>query len=249
MSNVFDDPSILTAAPIDAASLPWARALPDPSVDLPATLTASEPIAAPRKLKPITPPALPVDEDLRPDAAPVYGENVATRSAAAAVSVDIQHDTSAPLPPLDDFLSSTTVNYRFNVSLPRGDARIPSMDLLMERLRSVISGDILTPPEKVELATASPAPRHVVTKVEADRASVRETGRPRFPRRGNIISPDGSNETLFYSMADLAAQLRAPYSGVNQKYLKCCREACVDPNDHEGLNFTYKGHKVFITVR
>lgn len=226
---------------------------PASAIPAPPSFTETTPPAKRRVLQPVRRDLDMADEDLRPDAPPVVGVNVGKDSSAAGTNVEIVHDAGIPLPALEDVTtSSVTINYRFNISLPRGDARVPSMDLLMERLRGVLAGDFLTNPEKAEIAHGNPegpgAPSQLVKKIDAERARMGESGRPRLPRHGNIVSPDGGNETQFYSMADLAAQLRAPYAGVNQKYLKSCREAGLDPNDHSGIEFTYKDYKIFLTV-
>lgn len=183
---------------------------------------------------------LPVDEDLNP--ASPEGPTPAERL------VEVTHDTTPPMPAAPDAsVFATQFVLRIDVRLPWGDDRVSSVRLLADRLRGVLDGDLLTPPEATAALHGSPKPVRVADTNSAPSRS--PAGRPTLPRHGTITTPDGRNQSGFWSMAELAAQLGAPYAGVNQKYLSACREQSVDPNDHDGVTFVYKGHTIHLVVR
>ena len=174
----------------------------------------------------------------------------------------IDYDSMLPLPPVPPEPAPGTVaesvHFRVSVTLAPDDARTHSVRLLMARLKAVLDGELLTPPERAEatwprsvLAERSQTLQKRMTARECDKAQPGrpETGRPRYPRRGILTAEDGRSEYGFWSMVDLVSQLKASYAGVNAKYLKACREAGVDPNDHDGVDFTYKECKIHLKVR
>lgn len=183
----------------------------------------------------------PADEDADLDPASPTGP------VPAGALLEVTHDTTPPLPPAPDasVLASQFV-LRIDVRLPWNDDRVSSVRLLADRLRGVLAGDLLTPPEATAAMHGSPKPIRIS---EADAAPHTPVGRPTLPRHGTITSSDGRDQSGFWSMAELAAQLGAPYAAVNAKYLRTCRETSVDPNDHDGVTFTYKEQTIHLVVR
>lgn len=148
-------------------------------------------------------------------------------------------------PPVPVF-DARTARFRLDVELPLNDDRCPSLDLLMDRIRAVLRGDLLTPGEKGKaLFGARKLKRAAQTAV----SEYSKPGRPTLVRHGIIVLPDGRNEDAFYSMSDLASKLDCPYSSVNQKYLNHCRSSNTDPNDHDGVTFVFKKHKITVQTR
>lgn len=240
-------------------------------LDASTTLTQAAPPAAPTEVTPPPPPA-PAEAPAPPRKKPrMLADIVAdiqarqeleARAAATGASaedlrpnkpdvVSFTHDTMTAMPEVPDLHTSDHVVFRLHVSVPSSDVRIASLRLLMQRFKSVIEGDLLTPPEKVESAFPdSPLAKGVkaaqLTEAQASRRT--RTGRPTLPRRGIITDEDGGNESQFTSMSDLAAQLGAAYASINQKYLQSCREQGKDPNMNDGVFFTYKGSRITLTA-
>jgi hypothetical protein len=96
-----------------------------------------------------------------------------------------------------------------------------------------------------------PEVRRLVDQIQAVLASLggpRPSGRPPLVRRGTITTPSGE-QFSFGTLAECARQLRASYPGVSTAYREACRAAGVDPDDHDGVEFRYKGDKVLVCVR
>jgi len=181
----------------------------------------------------------PEDEDLRPASL--------TGPTPSGGLLEVIHDTTPALPPAPDVsVFASQFVLRIDVRLPWSDDRVSSVRLLADRLRGVLAGDLLTPPEATAALHGAPK---AVRIADADAAPHTPVGRPTLPRHGTITSPDGRDQSGFWSMAELAAQLGAPYAGVNAKYLRTCRELGVDPNDHDGVTFSYKDQTIHLVVR
>lgn len=235
-------------------------------LDASTTLTQAAPPAAPTEVTPApaeAPPPRKKPRMLADIVADIQArQELEARAAATGASAEdlrpnkpdlvvVAHGTMTDMPEVPDLYTSDHVVFRLHVSVPSSDVRIPSLRLLMQRFKSVIEGDLLTAPEKVESAFPdSPMAKGVkaaqLTEAQASRRT--RTGRPTLPRRGIITDEDGSNESQFTSMSDLAAQLGAAYASINQKYLQSCREQGKDPNMNDGVFFTYKGSRITLTA-
>lgn len=207
-----------------------------------------------------------VREGPPPVPAPALGPPVAP-TLIASVRAPIYHTNLPELPSLAPAFASDAIGvvFQFRVTLPVGDTRVAGMDLLMERIRELLRGDLR--PTYASQAVYSPtrlvkgrlpgAPRPSVGSVNA--AHARDTGRYAKPRFGTVRRRGRLDQTAakggegtswaFHSMADLAGVIGCPYSSVSQKYNNTCRSLGVHPDDHEGVQFSHAKFDIFLSVR
>jgi hypothetical protein len=185
-------------------------------------------------------------EDLRPNAPDPFAVAGERLERGRREGLTVAHDTSPEFPPPPDAaVCAAQFVARIDVRLPWDDQRVNSVRMLLDRLRGVLQGELLTPPEATAAVHGAPRSR----EERPPREFRSPPGRPSYPRFGTVTSPDGANQSGFWSMSELAAQLGCGYTGVAHKYSRICREQGFDPNDHEGVEFTYRGYTVHLRVR
>lgn len=184
-----------------------------------------------------------------PDVEAKWAADVATRCTSDA---GLRHDSLDEIPPIPvegagPATLAKGITYRFDLTLRHDDPRVPSMDLLMVKIREVLE----------EGARLAPAPKRIAFTKRGTIGPVKTfggviapepaRGRPSKPRRGWVEAPGGGQQR-FDSMPELARILGASYPNLCTKYAKACEAAGVDRDAHNGVTFEYKGVTVHLTV-
>jgi hypothetical protein len=155
----------------------------------------------------------------------------------------LQHDLSSPPEPGQ---VGVAVTYRFAVTVDTEDFRLPALELVMARLREVLSahsvkdlGPLVRRLSGSEEKSASGA----VANVPASRR-----GAARKTRTGTLVDREGTVWS-FDSMKELARILQVSYPNLTNRYLQLCRESNADPDSVDNLVFHYRGARVTLTAK